>query len=407
MSDAAAGKANRGGIVLGLDAGTTSAKAVVVDRAGETLSSGGSDPIAVRSTPAGGREQEPEEIWQALTTAGRRAVEGLGSGVVVAALALAAQSGSVIPVPADGSPQRVVTWMDARFQSVADSWPREIEARIRAVSGWVPAAGVGLSTIVGLQAERSKRPKVDPGSVSRWASVDDYLMFRLTGEWATNPSNAAGMQLMDVAARTWSDELCSLAGLDPRMLSPIRESGTVVGELTGEAAAALGLDAGAPVVMGGHDQACAALGLGAVEPGDLFLSAGTAWVLTAVTDRVDAAALPSSLNLSPHVLPGVWTASQNLGGLGAMLAETPPPRMRDVFEACARQVAQALAGAGELVAGGEELIMVGGGTRSGELIAVVKDLIGRPVTARPEAAWPAIGAASLAQAAFEAERIGE
>ena len=393
MSDTAAGKANRGGIVLGLDAGTTSAKAVAVDESGQILATAGSDPIAVRSTRNGGREQDPGAIWRAVATAGRRAVETLGSGVRVSALAVAAQSGSVIPVAVGGRTERAITWMDTRFGSVVESWPSDVAARIRAVSGWMPTSGVGLSTIAGLQAPGST-------SVSRWASVDDYLVFRLTGQWVTNPSNAAGMQLMDVATRTWSDELCRLAGIDPGRLSPILESGSTAGELAAEAAAGLGLDAGTPVVIGGHDQACAALGLGVVDPGDLFLSAGTAWVLTAVTDRVDVAALPPSLNLSPHVLGGAWTASENLGGLGAMLAETPPAMIRDAFVTCGERVRHALEGAGEFAAGGDELTMVGGGTRFGELVEVIADIIGRPVVTRPETPWPALGAARLAAAAL-------
>lgn len=392
---------HRHDVVLGLDAGTRSAKAVVVDRAGEILASGGSDGIAVRATPDGGREQDPNEIWQALATAGRRAVEGLGSGIGVAALAVAAQSGSVIPVTVEGRAERAITWMDTRFRSVVENWPGEVAARIRAVSGWMPASGVGLSTIVGLQASGSGSSREeDPAPVWRWASVDDYLVFRLTGQWATNPSNAAGMQLMDVTTRTWSDELCRLAGIDAGRLSPIRESGSTAGELAGEAAAALGLDAGTPVVIGGHDQACAALGLGVVDPGHLFLSAGTAWVLTAVADRADVAALPPSLNLSPHVLAGVWTASENLGGLGAMLAETPPDRIRDAFEKCGVQVRQGLEGAGEFAAGGDELVMVGGGIRHGGLVELIGDITGRPVVTRPEATWPALGAARLAAAAL-------
>ena len=389
------------GVVLGLDAGTTSAKAVAVDRAGQILATAGSDPIVTRSTQAGASEQDPEEIWQALTTAGRRAVEGLGSGAHVAALALAAQSGSVIPVPARGRAERVVTWMDTRSRSVVESWPRAVGDRIRTLSGWAPASGAGLSTIAWLRAAGSdSHVEGDSGPADRWASVDDYLVFCLTGQWATNPSNAAGMQLMEVSTRTWSPELCRVAGIDPSVLSPILESGFAAGTLTGEAAAALGLDAGTPVVAGGHDQACAALGLGVVDPGDLFLSAGTAWVLTAVTERADVAALPPGLNLSPHVVPGRWTASENLGGLGAMLAETPPARTRTAFETCARKVRQALEGAGEFADGDGELIMVGGGTRFGELVELIADAIGRPVATRPEATWPALGAARLAEAAL-------
>ena len=388
-------------VVLGLDAGTTSAKTVVVDRAEQIRAVAGSDPIATRSTPAGGSEQDPAEIWRALTTAGRRAVDDLGPGVRVAALAVAAQSGSVIPVAPRGRAERAITWMDARSQPLVESWPPEVAERIRALSGWAPMSGAGLSTIAWRQAAGSD-PNVekDEAPVERWASVDDYLVFRLTGQWATNPSNASGMQLMEVSTRTWSPELCRVAGIDPSVLSPILESGIAAGTLTGEAAAALTLDAGTPVVIGGHDQACAALGLGAVDPGDLFLSAGTAWVLTVVTDRADVGALPPTLNLSPHVVPGRWTASENLGGLGAMLAETPPARTQTAFETCALKVRQALEGAGEFADGEGELIMVGGGTRFGELIELIADAIDRPVATRPEATWPALGAARLAGAAL-------
>ncbi len=388
-------------VVLGLDAGTTTAKAVAVDRAGQIRATAGSDPISTHTTPDGGSEQEPEEIWQALTTAGRRAVESLGSGARVAALAVAAQSGSVIPVPVGGRAERAITWMDTRSRSLVESWPREVAERMRALSGWMSTSGVGLSTIAALRAPGvDAGPGGDPIPVARWASVDDYLVFRLTGQWVTNPSNAAGMQLMEVSTRSWSNELCSLGGIDQRMLSPIRESGTAAGELTVEAAAALALDAGTPVVMGGHDQACAALGLGVVEPGDLFMSTGTAWVLTVITDRADVAALPPSLNLSPHVVPGCWTASENLGGLGAMLAETPLAGIRDAFETCALRVRRALEEAGELAPAGGELILVGGGTRFRELVEVIVDIIDRPVVTRSEATWPALGAARLAGAAL-------
>ena len=405
MTDARVDGDSLAGVVLGLDAGTTSAKAVTMDRAGQILTTAGSDPIPTRSTPDGGSEQEPAEIWQALTTAGRRAVDDLRPGVRVAALAVAAQSGSVIPVPPRGRAERAITWMDTRSRSVVESWPGAVGDRIRTLSGWAPASGAGLSTIAWLQAAGS-HVEGDWGPAARWASVDDYLVFCLTGQWATNPSNAAGMQLMEVSTRTWSPELCRVAGIDPSVLSPILESGFAAGTLTGEAAATLGLDAGTPVVVGGHDQACAALGLGVVDPGDLFLSAGTAWVLTVVTDRADVGALPPGLNLSPHVVPGRWTASENLGGLGAMLAESPPAQTRARFEACAFRVRRALEEAGEMAAGSGDLILVGGGTRFSELVEVIADTLSRPVVARPEATWPALGAARLAGAALEAERIG-
>ena len=369
-------------VVLGLDAGTTSAKAVALDRAGAVRAAGESDPILTRSPEPGASEQDPEEIWRAVAAAGRRAMGGLPPGARVAALAVAAQSGSVVPVRASGRAGPAVTWMDARSQDLVESWPPRVAERIRELSGWTPAAGYGLSTIArlagrsGSARSETTRPGPDgppdteagpnsstrseaspdgsrdsalgpdptgPDPVARWASVDDYLMHRLTGRWATNPSNASGMGLMDVTARAWSGELCRMAGADPSMLSEIVESGSAAGELSPEAAAALGIPAGTPVAAGGHDQACAALGLGAVEPGQMFLSAGTAWVLTAVTDRACVRAFHPGLNLSPHVMSGRWTVSESLGGLGAEIAGAAPDQARAVFERCARRVGEALA----------------------------------------------------------------
>lgn len=399
--------------VLGLDAGTTSAKAVVMDRDGAVWAEAESDPIPTRSPEPGASEQDPEEIWQAVASAARGAVDGLPTGVRVAALAVAAQSGSVVPVRASGRIGPVVTWMDSRSRNLVESWPPEVAERIRMVSGWTPTAGYGLTTIARLMSRS--------GPVSRWASADDYLMHRLTGRWATNPSNASGMGLMDVMARAWSPELCWIAGTDPSLLSEIVESGATAGWLIPDAAAALGVPAGTPVAAGGHDQACAALGLGAVEPGRMFLSAGTAWVLTAVTDRACVGALDPRLNLSPHVVADCWTVSESLGGLGAEIAEAAPEQARIVFERCAQRVAEALAraataqaeaGDGELIplagdgsrrlkrqsqaVAGDKLILVGGGGRLSELVEAIAESTGRSVVARPDASWPARGAAWLA-----------
>ena len=468
-------------VVLGLDAGTTSAKAVALDRAGAVRAVGESDPILTRSPEPGASEQVPEEIWRAVAAAGRRAVGGLPPGARVAALAVAAQSGSVVPVRASGRAGPAITWMDARSRDLVESWPPRVVERIGELSGWTPTAGYGLTTIARLSGSArpettrpgpdgppdteagpnsSTRPEASPdGSrdsalgpdptgpvptgqdpVARWASVDDYLMHRLTGRWVTNPSNASGMGLMDVAARAWSGELCRMAGADPSMLSEIVESGSAAGELNPEAAAALGVPAGTPVAAGGHDQACAALGLGAVEPGQMFLSAGTAWVLTAVTDRACVRAFYPGLNLSPHVVAGRWTVSESLGGLGAEIAEAAPDQVRAVFERCARRVGEALAraaggadailsgaagaaaaeaasgtagrthpaaakrgatyaAAADAASGSNELILVGGGSGLPELLEILARMTGRTVVARPDQSWPAQGAARLAAAA--------
>ena len=430
-------------VVIGVDAGTTSVKAVAVDPSGAIIASAGSDPIPTHAPEPGASVQSPLAIWDALSSACRRGAATISPSTRVRALAVAAQSGSVIPIRRrtilDGSAEdgatEAVTWMDNRSQPLVEAWGATIAETIRSQSGWMPSPGLGLSTISWLRATAAVE-------CDHWASVDDYLMHKLTGSWLTNPSNAAGMQFMDVSSLEWSAELCEIAGIALSTLSIIRGSGERGGTLNISSARTTELPDSLPVVVGGHDQACAALGLGVTAPGSAFLSMGTAWVLTMITDRAEMASLPASFNLSPHVIPHRWTVSQNLGGLGAALAsELPqtsdaleaalgsqPPsaddpyflpaihqtertgwgelrrpasphdpvaRIRAVMEACAFEARRAVEEAAPTVKV-SKLTVVGGGTRSRYLTQQIADTVGVPLTVRADASWPALGAARLA-----------
>jgi len=422
-------------VVLGLDAGTGSAKAAIIDDAGELIAEAASDPIETTAPEPGAAEQDADQLWDALGQAGRRATGAASKDHRIVGVAMAAQSGSVVPIGPSGEPARVITWMDARSRDLVASWSRDAKAQIRAISGWSPAAGQGLSTIAWLRSS-------DPRGTERWASVDDYLAHRLSALWVTNPSNAAGMQLLDVDRLTWSPDLRAIVGVDTAQLAEVRSSGSLVGPLTDDAATALGLPHGVPLMVGGHDQACAALALGVVDPGQLMLSAGTAWVMTAAVDHGDVEALPDSLNLSPHVVPGRWSASQNLGGVGALLewwrrecgadhaeleadlaegrlvpadpifvpalAESDrtawgrfaPPSPGAARAVLTRAVVEAAAfevrGALEPLPGSSDLTLLGGAAANRHLAHTLADVTGIEVRVRTAASWPARGAAMLA-----------
>ena len=423
-------------VVIGLDAGTTSAKMVAVNAEGVIQASADSDPIPTQMPSPGASVQQPSVIWNALATACQRGMSTLDRSTPVAALALAAQSGSVIPVERlDGEGDAtLITWMDTRSRDLVHSWDASTQTTIRTLSGWTPSPGLGLSTISWVRDGRTIEPH-------RWASVDDFLIHELTGLWITNPSNAAGMQLMDVSSLEWSAELCGIAGVEMSTLSTLSPSGEQAGHLTASAAEATRLAQTTPVVIGGHDQSCAALGLGVTTPGSALLSVGTAWVFTMITDRADAAAVPHGFNLSPHVVRDRWAVSKNLGGLGAALAsemvdeqadldaelDRPSPsiddpyflpafhdaertswgqfagpantdrieRLRAVIEACAFETRLTLEQASSSVPV-HELTVVGGGTNSRYLTQKIADVAGVPLTVRSEASQPALGAAMLA-----------
>jgi len=133
----------------------------------------------------------------------------------------------------------------------------------------------------------------------------------------TNPSNAAGMALMDVRSGEWSQELCGLIDLSINQLSELRPSGSVIGPLMSDIAQDVGLATDVAVVNGGHDQACAALALGVTGPTRALLAGGTAWVLTNVIPPEEVAEVPAEMNVSFHVVPQLRTASKYLGGMGS------------------------------------------------------------------------------------------
>jgi sugar (pentulose or hexulose) kinase len=302
--------------ILGLDIGTTSTKAVLFDLSARQLAEV-EHAYGQRTPRPGWVEQDPEVVWRALLQVLRSIVDSAANDVRISALCLAAQSGSLLASRRDGTPlSPIITWMDGRTKALVQEWKVEgVEDWARPINGWHLYPGLPLPTIAWL---RLHQPDLF-AAAERFFSVNDFLVHRLTGEFITNLSNGGGMQLVDLSTSDWSPELCNLAGIKTEMLSTIRPAGEVIGTLTPEASRLIGLPASTPVVNGGHDQTCTALGLGISEPGKFLLGCGTAWVLTGVVDSPDVKAVPESLDMSFHPAPSRWTVSQSLGGLGATL----------------------------------------------------------------------------------------
>ena len=114
----------------------------------------------------------------------------------------------------------------------------------------------------------------------------DYVRYMLTGEFATEVSDASGMQLLDVPNRKWSGELLSALGIDGSLLAKVYESPEITGKITEKVAELTGVPAGTPVVGGAGDNAAAAVGTGTVEDGIAFTTLGTSGVVFAHTDRL-------------------------------------------------------------------------------------------------------------------------
>jgi len=264
-------------VFLGLDIGTSSVKAALVD-ASEALVAQASAPLAISRPQPGYAEQDPLSWWQAtvevirqLPRQARAQVRSVGlSGQMHGATLLDREQAVVRPA---------ILWNDGR--SAAEC--RELEQReprARAITGNIVMPGFTAPKLLWVARH-------EPELFSRTATVllpKDFVRLKLTGEMITDMSDAAGTSWLDVGQRDWSDAMLAASGLTRAHMPRLVEGNAPAGVLSAAAAAELELPR-ALVAGGGGDNAATAVGVGVVRPGQAFLSLGTSGVLFVATDR--------------------------------------------------------------------------------------------------------------------------
>ncbi len=278
--------------------GTSGARAVVVSEDGRTLGEGSAEYSLYTDAP-GHAEQDPRDWWRGAAAAVRQAVAAAG-GAEVEAIGLSGQMhGSVLLDERLEPVRRAMLWCDSRAAGEAEAVTEELgRERVIELSGNVPMSG-----FTGPQLRRlGDSPAL---GAARWVMcAKDYVAARLTGNVATDPTDATGTGLFGLDG-AWNSELADAYGVDAALLPPVVESGEPTGELTDAAAAELGLRPGIPVAAGAADNAAAALGSGIVEPGKLLLSVGTSGTLVVplAEPRADTT---GRCHLFRHATPGTW-----------------------------------------------------------------------------------------------------
>ncbi len=442
---------------LGLDLGTSSLKALLVDDAGRVLGRGAAG-YSVRYPRSDHAEQDPDEWWWAAVTAARQALAGTDGTVTVVAIGLSGQMhGTVLLGDRDDLLAPAVIWADQRsWREVAEITARIGAERLIELCGSPVATGFQAATLRWFQREQSELWR----RVRTVLAPKDDLRRRLTGVITTEPSDGSGTLLLDVRRRDWSPEVLAALDIPPELLPPVHPSTAVVGQLRPDAAASLGLPPGIPVVAGAGDAPSGALGAGVVEPETMLVSLSTgAQVLVPSTEvRVDGrgrlhtfcGALPPGparagwYQMGATLVAGLamrwlrdrvldvggedadeqmtaWAAEAPVGAGGLLFLpylvgeRTPhmdprargaflglaarhgrPELVRAVMEGVALACRDAFAVLAEVGATPSSIVLAGGGARSALWQQIMADIFNLPVRPLATAEQSALGAALLA-----------
>jgi gluconokinase len=265
--------------VLGIDIGTTSAKAVLVG-ADAVVRASGQAGYPLDAPRPGWAEQDPGAVLDAVVEAVREAVVDHPADEI-AGLALSSAMHSLLGLDGAGEPVTpVITWADGRAAEQAD--------RLRA-DPLGPALHRRTGTPVHPMSPLVKLPWLlqhDPDSVAGvrcWAGIKEYVLAQLTGDLVVDHGIASATGLFSLADRTWDDEALAYAGVRAHQLPPPVPTRHTL-RLSRAGAETLGLPEGLPVVVGSGDGPLANLGVGAVRPGSAACSIGTSGAVRVATD---------------------------------------------------------------------------------------------------------------------------
>src|SRR5918998_3741822 len=261
---------------VGLDLGTGSVKALVMDGEGHVRGEG-SAQCRVEAPSPGWAESDPDEWWAAAGEAVRSATGSRGGEIE--AVGLSGQMHGVVLSDDRHRPVRpAVTWADTRSRDQLEAYGRLDDGPRRRL-GNPPWAGMAGPTLLWLrdnepEGYRSARLALQP---------KDWLRLRLTGEAASEPTDASATLLYDVQADSWAYDVVEALGLRAELLASLTGSARPAGQLGNEAAQHLRLPPGTPVAAGAGDTAAAILGSG-LGPGSVQLTAGTGGQIVALRD---------------------------------------------------------------------------------------------------------------------------
>lgn len=267
-------------VYLGIDIGTTNLKVLAFDEKGNQIS------VFSEATPCtklGNRsaEMDPVKIWE-ITEKGLKYVCSSVKGTI-RSIGVSSMGESGILCDKDGQPLHpFISWYDVRPQKVFDAFMQKISPEeVFWETGQIPAVKYGLMKLLWIKEQYPALYK----NAAHWLSVEDWILYCLTGEYATDYSIAARTMAFNPVTREWSDKILSIAGVDKRLFPKPHPGGAEIGTIKAEVAEKFRISRDAVISTGGHDHACAAIAVNILENKCVLDSMGTAEVLMMASEK--------------------------------------------------------------------------------------------------------------------------
>jgi len=299
--------------LLGIDIGTSACKVALFTPDGHVVAQE-SRPYQVYYPNPGWAEQDPEDWWRAVSEALRSLLDTSGiDPKEICGIGIDGQGWSAVAIDVEGNVLcNSPIWLDTRADEICDEWNRGLDPRrIFEVCGNPLRAAYTLPKILWM-----KRHNPDVyRRIHKILQSNSYLVYKLTGVLTQDISQAYAYQCFDMRKGQWDKSICDLFEIDINILPDISSCHQVVGGVTEEAAVITGLAEGTPVVAGGLDAACGALGVGVIHAGETQEQGGQAGGMSICMGTYKA---DPRLILSFHVVPNMWLLQGGTVGGGGV-----------------------------------------------------------------------------------------
>ncbi len=301
-------------LLLGIDIGTSACKIAIFRKNGEVISTA-SGEYTVYYPKVGYAEQEPDHWWKAVCKATKECIEkGKVNPADITGIGVDGQGWSAVAIDKEGNTlTHTPIWMDTRSSQICDRLNKEIgHDAIFNVSGNSLTAPYTTGKVLWY---KENLPDVYR-KIHKILQSNSFIIYRLTGNISQDICQSYAWHCFNMRTGTWDDEMRKALGIPEEFLPVISPCHAVVGRVTKEAAELSGLTEGIPVVAGGLDAACGALGVGVLHNGDVQEQGGQAGGMSICTDTYKS---DPRLILSFHVVPDRWLfQGGTTGGGGAM-----------------------------------------------------------------------------------------